>query len=155
MDGSNPTPLSEISRGEKGSRLLSSFLSRYRRKFLEFLGEAARRYGWLVSAWVLMSNHFHLVIETAGELTQWFNKKYERSGHLFGGRLRIGIFISASGRFLPLSDSRTLPDRADPQTASSLPPHRDSNRPRFPLEPSRAAQRRLIHWMFDRTCAAK
>ena len=37
---------------------------RDREKFLEYLAEAVRRYGWLITAWVLMSNHFHLVIET-------------------------------------------------------------------------------------------
>ena len=71
-----------------------------RRMFLEFLAAATRRFGWLVTAWVLMSNHFHLVIETPmenlsqgmqwlnGEYAQWFNKKYGRSGHLFQGRFK-------------------------------------------------------------------
>src|SRR6202011_4612930 len=37
---------------------------RDRKTFLEFLGTAARRFGWSVTAWVLMTNHFHLVIQT-------------------------------------------------------------------------------------------
>src|SRR5438552_9385839 len=37
---------------------------RDREKFLEYLAETVRRYGWLITAWVLMSNHFHLVLET-------------------------------------------------------------------------------------------
>jgi REP-associated tyrosine transposase len=69
-----------------------------RRKFLELLGETVRRYGWLITAWTLMSNHFHLVVETPtptlsagmqwllGTYSQWFNKKHKRSGHLFGDR---------------------------------------------------------------------
>ncbi len=36
-----------------------------RRMFLEQLASAARRFGWLVTAWVLMSNHFYLVLETS------------------------------------------------------------------------------------------
>jgi REP element-mobilizing transposase RayT len=32
--------------------------------FLDFLGMAAKRFGWSVTAWVLMTNHFHLLIQT-------------------------------------------------------------------------------------------
>jgi REP element-mobilizing transposase RayT len=32
--------------------------------FLDFLGEATKRFGWSVTVWVLMTNHFHLVIQT-------------------------------------------------------------------------------------------
>jgi hypothetical protein len=35
-----------------------------RRRFLETLGEACGRTGWRVHAYVLMSNHYHLMIET-------------------------------------------------------------------------------------------
>jgi putative transposase len=69
-----------------------------RERFLEYLAETVRRYGWLISAWVLMSNHFHLVVETPtptlsdgmqwllASYSQWFNKRHKRSGHLFGDR---------------------------------------------------------------------
>ena len=69
-------------------------------RFLELLGEAARRYNWIVYAYVLMTNHTHLVIETPeetlsrgmqwlnGKYAQWFNRKYKRSGHLFQGRFK-------------------------------------------------------------------
>jgi putative transposase len=69
-----------------------------RRTFLGFLGEAAVRFGWSVSAYVLMSNHFHLVIQTPepnlSRGMQWLNGKYagrfnrvhKRTGHLFQGR---------------------------------------------------------------------
>jgi REP element-mobilizing transposase RayT len=32
--------------------------------FQETLGEACEKTGWRVHAWCLMSNHFHLVVET-------------------------------------------------------------------------------------------
>jgi hypothetical protein len=32
--------------------------------FLGFLGKAVRRFGWSLTAWVLMTNHFHLVVQT-------------------------------------------------------------------------------------------
>ena len=35
-----------------------------RRFFLHTLGEACARTGWRVHAWVLMSNHYHLLLET-------------------------------------------------------------------------------------------
>src|SRR5260221_8242371 len=72
-----------------------------RRKFLELLGVAVRRFAWSLTSWVLMSNHFHLVIETPEHLTLsqgmqwlcgtyvgWFNRKYQRVGHLFQGRFK-------------------------------------------------------------------
>jgi putative transposase len=66
--------------------------------FLRFLGETVERFGWSITAWVLMSNHFHLVIRTAepnlsrgmhwlnGRYAGWFNRTHHRSGHLFQGR---------------------------------------------------------------------
>ena len=75
-----------------------------RLKFLELLGEAVRRFAWSLTSWVLMSNHFHLVIETPERLTLsqgmqwlcgtyvgWFNRKYKRAGHLFQGRFKSFI----------------------------------------------------------------
>jgi len=68
------------------------------RTFLDFLGKAVKRFGWLIPAWILMTNHFHLVIETPktnlsrgmqwlnGKYAAWFNKRHQRSGHLFQGR---------------------------------------------------------------------
>ncbi|HEX7155160.1 MAG TPA: transposase [Thermoanaerobaculia bacterium] len=69
-----------------------------RMQFLLLLGEAARRFGWSVTAYVLMTNHFHLVLQTPeptlakgmhwlkGTYATWFNRRHQRSGHLFQGR---------------------------------------------------------------------
>ena len=71
-----------------------------RRAFLGLLGTAARRFGWSVTAWVLMTNHFHLVIQTPepnlsrgmqwlnGVYAGWFNARHRRSGHLLQGRFK-------------------------------------------------------------------
>lgn len=71
-----------------------------RRAFLTFLGDAARRFGWSVPGWVLMTNHFHLVLQTPepnlskgmqwlnGTYAAWFNRRHNRSGHLFQGRFK-------------------------------------------------------------------
>ena len=49
-----------------------------RNAFLEFLGTATRRFGWSVTAYVVMTNHFHLVLQTpAPNLSrgmQWLNE---------------------------------------------------------------------------------
>jgi len=66
--------------------------------FLTFLGQAVQRFGWSLTAWVLMTNHYHLVIQTPeanlsrgmhwlnGTYAGWFNHRHKRSGHLFQGR---------------------------------------------------------------------
>lgn len=74
-----------------------------RNAFLSFLGEAVDRFKWILTAYVLMSNHFHLVIsltaETLARGMQWlntryaaaFNRSHERVGHLFQGRYHAPI----------------------------------------------------------------
>lgn len=71
---------------------------RDRNMFLRLLGMAAKRFRWSVTAWTLMTNHFHLVIQTPepnlsrgmhwlnGSYAGWFNRSHKRSGHLFQGR---------------------------------------------------------------------
>src|SRR5262245_7521982 len=71
---------------------------RDRLRFLELLGEARERYGVRVHAYVLMDNHFHLLVETPEanlsramqwlnvSYSVWFNRRRDRSGHLFQGR---------------------------------------------------------------------
>jgi len=68
--------------------------------FLELLCSASLIYDVKVHSYVLMSNHYHLLIETSQEnLSQYmkhinasyaiyFNKKYKRSGHLWQGRFK-------------------------------------------------------------------
>src|SRR6266567_1165722 len=86
------------SRGNERRPIFRS--DRDRLDFLDFLGQAARRFGWSVTAWVLMTNHFHLVIQTPepnlsrgmhwlnGAYAGRFNRRHKRWGHLFGGRFK-------------------------------------------------------------------
>jgi len=74
-----------------------------RRRFLELLGEVVRRFGWVVTAYTLMTNHFHLVIETPtptlsrgmqwlnGSYAAWFNRQHNRWGHLLGDRFHAFV----------------------------------------------------------------
>jgi len=71
-----------------------------RRMFLDALGEVCGRCGWRIHAYVLMGNHYHLLLETPepnlvagmkwfqGTYTQRFNVRHRRWGHLFQGRYK-------------------------------------------------------------------
>jgi REP element-mobilizing transposase RayT len=72
------------------------------------------RFGILIHCYVLMDNHYHIVIETPqGNLlkvmhclnsgyTGYFNRKYNRSGHLFQGRYKA-IIVDKENYLLELS----------------------------------------------------
>ena len=82
-----------------------------RRRFLETLGEVCQRTGWRVHAYVLMSNHYHFLLETpqanlvAGMRwfqTTWtmrFNARHRLSGHLFQGRYKSVVVDSSESRY--------------------------------------------------------
>jgi putative transposase len=86
------------SRGNERRDIFRDDADRY--AFLAFLGQAVRRFSWSVTAWVLMSNHYHLVIQTPqrnisrgmhwlnGTYAAWFNRRHDRVGHLFQGRFK-------------------------------------------------------------------
>jgi REP element-mobilizing transposase RayT len=53
---------------------------RDRRRFLELLAELPTRFGTRLHGWVLMGNHFHLLVETPeanlSRTGQWLNVSY-------------------------------------------------------------------------------
>ena len=71
-----------------------------RKYYLERLEQYRQRYGFKVYAYVLMTNHVHLLIETGPvplsrimqglqlRYTGYFNKRYNKVGHLFQGRYK-------------------------------------------------------------------
>src|SRR5712671_5657127 len=71
-----------------------------RRRFLETLSETCAKTEWQVHAFCLMSNHFHLVVETPranlaagmrwllGTYTSRYNRRHKLFGHLFSGRYK-------------------------------------------------------------------
>jgi len=85
-----------------------------RRRFLEILKDYHDRFGILIHCFVLMDNHYHIVMETPeGNLlkvmhginsayTGYLNRKYHRAGHLFQGRYK-GILIDKESYLLQLS----------------------------------------------------
>jgi REP element-mobilizing transposase RayT len=68
--------------------------------FLKCLGQACEKSGWVVHAWCVMSNHYHLCLETPQpnlvEGMRWlqatfclrFNRFLQESGHVFQGRYK-------------------------------------------------------------------
>jgi putative transposase len=76
--------------------------------FLATLAEACGKTDWQVHAFCLMSNHFHLVLETPrgnladgmkwllGTYTSRFNRKHKLFGHLFCGRYKA-LPVDGSG----------------------------------------------------------
>ena len=71
-----------------------------RERFLTLLAEVCERFNWLIHAYCLMTNHYHLVIETPdgnlskgmrqlnGVYTQGLNRRHGRVGHVFQGRFK-------------------------------------------------------------------
>ncbi|KAA0893453.1 REP-associated tyrosine transposase [Oryzomonas rubra] len=86
------------SRGNERKDIFKS--QKDREKFLDYLESSAERYGAIIHTYCLMSNHYHLLLETpAGNLSQimhhingayttYFNTKRKRAGHLFQGRYK-------------------------------------------------------------------
>jgi len=85
-----------------------------REAFLGVLAEVVERYNWICHAFCLMTNHYHLVIETVegnlsqgmrqlnGVYTQASNRRHKRIGHLFQGRFK-GILVDGGPYLLELS----------------------------------------------------
>jgi REP element-mobilizing transposase RayT len=79
-----------------------------REHFLALLGIQAERFEVELWAYVLMPNHYHLVIRTVRPnlsramqwlgvaYTNWFNARHGRSGHLFQGRFK-GFVVEDEG----------------------------------------------------------
>jgi putative transposase len=92
------------SRGNDGCEIVVD--DEDRADFVRLLARIAVRFRIRIHAWCLMTNHYHLVLETpGGQVSQAlhylngiyarrFNERYGRSGHLFGGRFRATVLDS-------------------------------------------------------------
>jgi len=101
-----------LSRGNEGRNIVID--NHDRTLFLEKLGRMCERYDVEVYAYVLMDNHYHLVLRTRranlSRSMQWlgvtytrhFNLRHERHGHLFQGRFKT-FLIGDESYLLQLS----------------------------------------------------
>lgn len=83
----------------------------HRDRLVAILERVVVRHGWLCHAYVVMDNHYHLLLETPlpnlslgmrqlnGLYAQWFNRRHDRGGHVFGGRLK-SIAVEPDEHFL-------------------------------------------------------
>lgn len=81
---------------------------------LDWLRRTVEMFGWHLHAFVLMSNHDHLFVETPepnlargmqffnGSYTGGFNRRHRRAGHLFQGRYQA-ILIESQGHYQEVS----------------------------------------------------
>lgn len=72
--------------------------NRDRTLFLAILAQTCERYGWVCHSYCLMTNHYHLLVETRtptlargmrnlnGVYTKRFNRAHRRVGHVYQGR---------------------------------------------------------------------
>jgi len=100
------------SRGNDRERIF--FTDTDREAFLELLGDVTERFSWIFHAYCLMTNHFHLVVETPnanlsrgmrhinGIFTQRINRLNGRSGHLLQGRFK-SILVEKDSHLLELA----------------------------------------------------
>ena len=94
-----------------------------RRIFLRLLGTTATRQHWLLHAFCLMGNHYHLLIEAPepnlsrgmhrlnGAYSQCFNRRHERVGHVLQGRftailVECEAYLLELARYVPLNPVR-------------------------------------------------
>jgi REP element-mobilizing transposase RayT len=85
-----------------------------RSAFLDLVGKSVEMCRWRVHAYVLMSNHFHLLLETPepslsrgmrqlnGVYTQRFNRRHRRTGHLLQGRFGA-VLVERNAHLLELA----------------------------------------------------
>jgi REP element-mobilizing transposase RayT len=95
-----------MNRGDRREAIFED--DRDRQRFLETVTEACQKTAWQIHAYCLMSNHFHLVIETPqanlvagmkwllGTYTIRHNRRHKEFGHLFSGRYKA-LVVDGSG----------------------------------------------------------
>jgi putative transposase len=110
-----------LNRGHRGEPIVLD--SRDRERFLLDLGRMAELFRVSVHSYCLMTNHYHLILETPeGNLSravQWLNVSYatyynrrrECAGHLFQGRFKAilvdaGTYLDALSRYIHLNPVR-------------------------------------------------
>lgn len=104
-----------------------------RAAFLRCLAETCEKTGWRIHAWCVMSNHYHLAVETPranlvdgmrwlqGTFSTRFNRLRDERGHLFQGRYK-SLVVDPSAGLGPLCHYIHLnPVRARLCTVEALP----------------------------------
>ena len=100
------------SRGDRREDIYDSDADR--EHFIKILGDVCQRFNWVCHAYCLMSNHYHLLIETPdanlskgmrqlnGVYSQAYNRANGRVGHVFQGRYKA-IMVEKQDYLLELA----------------------------------------------------
>lgn len=100
------------SRGDRREAIF--FSDDNRLVWLDLLGQVCSRFNWICHAYCLMTNHYHIVIETPegnlaqgmrqlnGVYTQMTNRTHGRVGHVFQGRYKA-IMVEKDSYLLELA----------------------------------------------------
>jgi putative transposase len=111
--------------------------------FERTLFDACERLGWRLHAYVLLSNHYHLCIETPdGRLAagmQWlqstfanrFNRLVKQRGHVFQGRYKALLIERGASLLRVVNYIHLNPVRAGLQSVETLREHELSSFPKF------------------------
>ena len=92
--------------------------------FLELLNDGLKTYTIILYCYVLMDNHFHLLLETPlanlSEFMRWlnitytshYNRRHKRTGHLYQGRYKSILvekksYLHIVSRYIHLNPART------------------------------------------------
>ena len=93
-----------MSRGDRREEIYHDDVDR--QDFLKTLAEACQKTDWQIHAYCLMSNHFHVVLETPNanlvEGMHWLlstytmrlNRRQETPGHVFSGRYKALVVFN-------------------------------------------------------------
>lgn len=100
------------SRGDRQEDIYED--DRDRKMFLTLLEHVCETLNWNCHAYCLMDNHYHLLVETPdtnlcrgmrqlnGRYTQSFNRKHDRTGHVFQGRYKA-ILVEKQSHLLEVA----------------------------------------------------
>lgn len=101
-----------MNRGNRGENIFIDNKDRY--KFYEILGNVEKKQGIIIYAFVLMSNHYHLLFETPfsnlsssvqqlnSDYASYVAKRHRKPGHLFQGRFKA-MLVEKEAYLLELS----------------------------------------------------
>lgn len=103
-----------------------------RRKFTALLAESSQMYSVRLHAYVLMDNHYHIIVQTLKPncadfmhrlnvyYAGWFNHRHDTCGHLFQGRYKAIVidaenYLLEVSRYVHLNPVRSAAATNDPQ----------------------------------------
>mgnify|MGYP006280185603 CR=1 FL=1 len=117
--------------------------------FLDYLARYLNLFEFRLHAFCLLENHFHLLLESGerpalskfmhrllSAYTLYFNKRHERTGHLFQGRYKSPVvekaeYLLTLSRYIHLNPHSDDIEETLQYSASSLPYYVSGNEPEF------------------------